>query len=36
MKEMAAKSDKGIMHVQALGYSDEQVWQLATYLSTQR
>lgn len=36
MKEMSARVDKGIMHVQALGYTDQQIWQLATYFSNQR
>ncbi len=36
LKEMAVKTDKGIMGVHARGYTDTQLWQLATYFSQQR
>lgn len=36
LKEMAGKTDEGIMGVHARGYSDTQMWQLATYFSQQR
>lgn len=36
MREMAGKPDKGIMHVQALGFTDAQVTLLATYFASQR
>lgn len=36
LKEMAGKTDEGIMGVHARGYSDTQLWQLATYFSQQR
>jgi len=36
LKEMASKTDEGIMGVHARGYSDTQMWQLATYFSQQR
>jgi len=36
LREMAVKTDEGIMGVHARGYSDTQLWQLATYFSQQR
>ena len=37
LKEMAAKTDEGgIMRIHAMGYTDEQLWQLGTYFASQR
>lgn len=36
LKEMRSKADKGIMRVHALGYTDQQAWELATFFANQR
>lgn len=36
LKEMRTKTDKGIMRVHALGYTDQQIWELATFFASQR
>lgn len=36
LKEMRTKLDEGIMRVHALGYTDQQIWELATFLASQR
>ena len=37
LKEMAAKTDEGgIMRIHAMGYTDDQLWQLASYFASQR
>lgn len=37
LKEMAAKTEEGgIMRIHAMGYTDEQLWQLGTYFASQR
>lgn len=36
LKEFRTKPDGGIMRVHALGYTDQQMWELATYFASQR
>jgi len=37
LREMAAKTDEGgIMRIHAMGYTDEQLWQLGSYFASQR
>jgi cytochrome c553 len=36
LRELAAKPDGGIMRVHALGYTDQQMWELGTYFASRR
>ena len=36
LRELRSRPEEGIMHVHALGYTDQQAWELASYFASQR